>query len=148
MLIHACVMQLDIPRAPLFLDMCGAPGGKATLLIDALPDDGLMVANEVIRTRYPILLENLEKWGDNRVFATSMDPAALGSENTRFDLILVDAPCSGEGLFRKDHAAREHWSPDHVHHCSLRQMRILEAADQCLAPGGYLIYSTCTFNEE
>lgn len=148
MLIGHCLQQLSLPESPLLLDMCAAPGGKATLLIDAMPEDAVIVANEVIKSRFPILLENLERWGENRVFAIQADPSRLAALGPLFDVILVDAPCSGEGLFRKDNAAREQWSTDHVIHCALRQNRILEDADQCLNAGGYMIYSTCTFNEK
>lgn len=148
MLISNSVKQLDLPESPLVLDMCAAPGGKSTLLIDLLPQDGILVANEVIRTRFPILVQNLERWGDPKVFASQSDPSFYGKAGPLFDLILVDAPCSGEGLFRKDKESSTHWSLENVRHCSIRQSRILEEADRALKPGGYLIYSTCTYNEQ
>lgn len=147
MILGQVIQQCILPEAPVVLDMCGAPGGKATLAIDQLPEDGVLVANEVIRNRFPALLHNLIRWGDPRAFATNLDPSFFRKKKTLFDLVLVDAPCSGEGLFRKDPEASSHWSVEHVNHCSLRQKRILSDADQCLKNGGYLIYSTCTYNE-
>lgn len=130
------------------LDLCAAPGGKSTLLLDLLPEASLLVSNEVVRTRAHILQENLLKWGHPSTIVTHVMPEALGRLTSAFDLILVDAPCSGEGMFRKDHEARSEWSPEAVLHCASRQRSILNDIWPSLAPGGLMIYSTCTMNLE
>lgn len=137
------------PEKPaLVLDLCGAPGGKTTHLMSLLQPGDLLVANEVIRSRARILQENVTKWGIPGVVVTSGDPAAFASLGEIFDLIVVDAPCSGEGLFRKEPRAAEEWSPDHTRLCASRQKRILSEAWKCLRPGGAMVYSTCTFNPD
>lgn len=128
------------------LDLCGAPGGKSTLLRQLLGDDVLLVSNEVIKTRYPTLLENMSKWGHAGVAVSQMDPAGIRVPDGFFDLVVVDAPCSGEGLWRRDQNAIGEWSPGHVQLCASRQQRILHDAVRLLAPGGVLLYSTCTYN--
>lgn len=130
----------------LALDLCGAPGGKSTLLRSVLPDTALLLSNEVIKTRYPILLENLSKWGHAGIAVSQMDPSAIKVPDGLFDLIVVDAPCSGEGLWRRDQQASAEWSVGHVELCAARQQRILRDAVRLLAPGGVLLYSTCTYN--
>lgn len=128
------------------LDMCAAPGGKATAMIDALPDGVTVVTNEVNGKRRVILEENLTKWGYSGVIVTgsvSSDFAKLGET---FDLVAVDAPCSGEGMMRKEEEAVRQWSPRLVEDCAALQREILSEAVAALRPGGVLIYSTCTFN--
>ena len=127
------------------LDLAAAPGGKTTLLASALPSGSLLLANEVIRSRFATLRENMTRWGQH-VHLANHDPKDFRPLQGFFDLLLVDAPCSGEGLFRKDPQSIGHWSAEAVVHCSLRQRRILEEAVHLLRPGGLLIYSTCTFN--
>lgn len=129
------------------LDLCAAPGGKTTLTLSLLPAGSLLVANEVIKNRSQILSENLIKWGHSNCIVTNNDPKDFSFLKGFFDLILVDAPCSGEGMFRKDSDAISEWSPENVDLCSKRQLRILYDIWDCLAPEGTLIYSTCTFNE-
>ena len=129
------------------LDACAAPGGKTTLLAALFPD-ALVVANEVIRSRIPPLLENSIKWGTGNIVVTQNDPDRFSRLPGFFDLILTDAPCSGEGLFRKDPPARSEWTPENARHCSLRQRSILTGLWPALRPGGLLIYTTCTFNPE
>lgn len=129
------------------LDLCAAPGGKSTQLASLMGDAGLLVCNEAIRNRCGMLLENLTKWGHGNTIITHNDPADFNRLPGFFDLVMVDAPCSGEGMFRKDPEAREHWSRSHVVHCAQRQARILEAVWPALKSEGMLIYSTCTFNE-
>jgi len=147
MLIEWVVRQLPgALEAPRVLDLCGAPGGKSTLLQGVLSDNSLLVANEVIRNRYPILRENLIKWGYPNKLMISQDATALENLSGFFDLVLVDAPCSGEGLFRKDPDAVKEWSVNNQQLCTGRQKRILHSAVACLRPGGWLIYSTCTYN--
>jgi len=128
------------------LDLCAAPGGKSTLLANLLPPDGLLVANEVIRSRANILLENLGKWGFPNTVITGSDPQQFGALSGVFDLLLMDAPCSGEGMFRKDVAAVAEWSAAKVQLCAERQRRIVADAWNALREGGILVYSTCTFN--
>ncbi|MDR2475315.1 MAG: rRNA cytosine-C5-methyltransferase [Bacteroidales bacterium] len=128
------------------LDACAAPGGKSTHLLSLLPEGSLLVANEVIRSRAGILAENIAKWGCANVTVTANDPADFCRLPDFFDVVLVDAPCSGEGMFRKDAATVAQWSPKNVQLCAERQQRILAACWKCLKPGGMLIYSTCTYN--
>lgn len=128
------------------LDLCAAPGGKSTLILDNLTDDDLLVANEIIKTRVPILEENIVKWGRSNVVITNNDPRDFSSLHEFFDVIVVDAPCSGEGMFRKDKHAIDEWSEEHVALCASRQQRILDDILPALKPNGFLVYSTCTFN--
>ena len=128
------------------LDLCAAPGGKSTHARSVLPEGSLLVANEVIRNRSQILAENLAKWGHPDVVVTNSDPSDFTSLTSFFNVILVDAPCSGEGMFRKDPNAIDEWSPENVEICQQRQQRILSDIWPCLRPGGILIYSTCTYN--
>lgn len=130
------------------LDMCAAPGGKSTLIASMLGNEGLLVSNEVIRSRASILEENIVKWGTGRGVVTSSDPSDFTRTSGFFDCIVVDAPCSGEGMFRKDEEARREWSLDSVEMCAVRQRRILADSWEALAPGGVMIYSTCTFNSK
>jgi 16S rRNA C967 or C1407 C5-methylase (RsmB/RsmF family)/NOL1/NOP2/fmu family ribosome biogenesis protein len=129
------------------LDLCGAPGGKSSHLSGLIGPDNLLVANEVIRTRAAVLSETLTKWGAENVMVTQNDPAVFGRLSGYFDIILVDAPCSGEGMFRNDVAVSE-WSVDNTAHCSERQKRILMDVWPSLKENGILIYSTCTFNPD
>ena len=129
------------------LDLCAAPGGKSTHL-SALFPEGLIVANEVIKTRSGILTENAVKWGRDNIVVTSNDAADFKKLSGYFDLVLVDAPCSGSGMFRKDPDAITEWSPQHVAHCSRRQQRILEDVWPCLKENGILIYCTCSYSKE
>ena len=135
----------DLTRPLRILDLCSAPGGKTTLLSE-LGSHHLIVANEVIKSRYHILNENLTRWGIRNLITLNYDVDRLTDFEGYFDIVLVDAPCSGEGLFRKDSAASSHWSEDAVNHCSLRQKRILERAKSLVKRGGLLLYSTCTYN--
>lgn len=128
------------------LDLCAAPGGKSTLLLDHLDDSCLLVANEIIKSRVNILEENCIKWGRSNLVVTNNDPKDFTSLTNFFDIIVVDAPCSGEGMFRKDKNAISEWSEENVQLCSHRQQRILADVLPALKPGGFLIYSTCTFN--
>ena len=137
------------PATPaLVLDLCGAPGGKATHLMSLLRHGDLLVTNEVIRSRARILQENVSKWGSPGVVVANGDPSLFSRLGEIFDLIVVDAPCSGEGLFRKDNRSAAEWSPANVRLCAARQRRILAEAWKCLKPGGAVVYSTCTFNQD
>jgi 16S rRNA C967 or C1407 C5-methylase (RsmB/RsmF family) len=128
------------------LDMCAAPGGKSTLLRSVLPEDCVLYSNEPIRNRANILLENVTKWGYKNHIVTNNYPKDYRKSKLRFDFILCDVPCSGEGMFRKDEATIREWSPQNVEKCWQLQREIVDDAWACLHPGGLLIYSTCTFN--
>ncbi len=128
------------------LDLCAAPGGKSTLARDLLPEGSLLVANEVMHNRAPVLAENLRKWGHPDIVVTSAQPAEIGVLEGLFDVLLTDVPCSGEGMFRKDPVAVSEWSTDNVTLCERRQRDILRDVWPALKPGGLLIYSTCTYN--
>ncbi len=128
------------------LDLCAAPGGKTTLLATLAGLDSLVVANEVMRPRAMALADNVKKWGLGNVVVTNNDPAHFDGFRDWFDVVLVDAPCSGEGMFRKTPEARAEWSTANVQLCAQRQRRILADIWGALKPGGILIYSTCTFN--
>lgn len=128
------------------LDLCAAPGGKATHLAAQLQGEGLLVANEVIPARARVLNENLERWGATNAIITVETPERLAARwPGYFDRVLVDAPCSGEGMFRKSDTARQEWQPEQVAGCALRQSRILDTAAALVRPGGMLAYATCTF---
>ena len=131
------------------LDLCAAPGGKATQLAGRMKNQGLLVANEINYKRAKVLAENLERVGAQNVLITNERPDRLVPVFAGFfDKILVDAPCSGEGMFRKDPTAIFYWSKDYPHQCALRQREILKSALKMLRPAGQLIYSTCTFSPE
>lgn len=127
------------------LDLCAAPGGKSTHLLSLLNDKSLLVSNEVIRSRVGVLTENLMKWGKPNFIVTNNDSEDFKKLNYQFDVVVVDAPCSGEGLFRKDKEAVNEWSEENVNLCAARQSRILEGIEEIIKPKGYLIYSTCTY---
>jgi NOL1/NOP2/fmu family ribosome biogenesis protein/precorrin-6B methylase 2 len=141
------IQALDLHKEGLrALDLCAAPGGKSTLLRSLLHPDSFLLANEVVGSRVNLLEENLCKWGIPGYAISQSDPSKFGTLPSFFDLVLVDAPCSGEGMFRKDGQALAHWSLANVESCALRQKRILDEVWPALRPGGTLIYSTCTFN--
>ncbi|MBR3968579.1 MAG: RNA methyltransferase [Clostridia bacterium] len=131
------------------LDMCAAPGGKSTQLKMKLSDDGLLVSNEIIPSRCKILTGNIERLGLKNCVTTCMDTSRLADTFPHtFDVVMVDAPCSGEGMFRKEQIAIDEWSLENVQKCAERQQEILENAARCLADGGTIIYATCTFSLE
>ncbi len=143
------VFKQYIQQEPLkILDMCAAPGGKSTLAATYMPEGSFLVSNEVIKSRVKILEENIIKWSDERIIVTNNDPKDFEKLGEYFDLIIVDAPCSGSGLFRKDHDAINEWSEANVNICSGRQQRILDSAVKALKPGGFIIYSTCSYSEQ
>lgn len=130
------------------LDLCAAPGGKSTLLASCLSENSLLVSNETINSRVKILEENMIRWGNPNVVVTNNDPRDFAQLENYFDVVVIDAPCSGEGMFRKDKIAIEQWSENNVLHCAERQKRILKDIIPALKPNGLLIYSTCTFSQE
>lgn len=131
------------------LDLCAAPGGKSTHLAGMMENTGLLIANEIHSKRVKALSENIERLGITNTLVTNETPERLAQRFPRFfDKILVDAPCSGEGMFRKDPKAIEFWSCEHVINCSKQQQHILDSAYTMLANGGTMVYSTCTFSAE
>ncbi len=132
----------------LALDLCAAPGGKSTHLLSLLSEGSLLVANEPDSARRWVLAENIWKQGSTKAIITGSMPAVLAELPEAFDLIVVDAPCSGEGMFRKDPFARAQWSPALVQQCARTQRDIVQRAWHALAPGGTFIYSTCTWEVE
>ncbi|PWJ44664.1 methyltransferase RsmF C-terminal domain-like protein [Sediminitomix flava] len=134
------------------LDLCAAPGGKSTLIASLLSENSMLVSNELMPKRLPALQENITRWGNSNSFITHNEASHFLPLKDFFDVIVVDAPCSGEGMFRKDPKAVEMWSPGLINTCSNIQEDILGDIIQCLKPGGILVYSTCTFapqeNEE
>jgi 16S rRNA C967 or C1407 C5-methylase (RsmB/RsmF family)/NOL1/NOP2/fmu family ribosome biogenesis protein len=137
----------DLTQSIKVLDLCAAPGGKSTLLQSLISSTSLLVSNEVIKTRVNVLAENITKWGAANVIVTNNDPKDFKRLQNYFDVIVVDAPCSGSGLFRRDAALVEEWSPQNVTMCSQRQQRILADVLPALKEGGSLIYSTCSYSE-
>ncbi len=143
------ILRQILPPTPVrVLDLCASPGGKSTLIASRLPEGSLLVSNEVIRSRTATLIDNIIRWGQSEILVTNNDSADFSALRGVFDLLLVDAPCSGEGMFRKDTGSIGEWSSSNLQLCSERQKRILQNAWGALKPGGYLIYSTCTYNPE
>ena len=141
------VLRQHLPSHPVMaLDLCAAPGGKSTLLRAALPDGSALISNEPVRQRASVLLENVQKWGYDRHYVTNLYPQAIRKSGFKFDVILCDVPCSGEGMFRKDPATIGEWSLQNVERCWRLQRDIVSEAWACLSDGGLLVYSTCTYN--
>jgi 16S rRNA C967 or C1407 C5-methylase (RsmB/RsmF family)/NOL1/NOP2/fmu family ribosome biogenesis protein len=147
MVLSDLIKHLDLPEGTRVLDLCASPGGKTSAMLDALPSNSVVLANEINRHRSNILAENIGKWGVYNILISNDSPEAFSDLVDCFDVVLVDAPCSGEGMFRKDKNARSEWKPDSPAFCAARQTEILSHVVQSLKPGGYLIYSTCTFNQ-
>lgn len=140
---------LEVKPGERVLDLCSAPGGKGTQLAQSMRGKGILVLNEKIADRAKILLQNVERMGIVNAVVTNADPSELSERlEGYFDKVLVDAPCSGEGMLRKEAAAAENWSLSNVEMCAARQKKILESAAKLVTPGGMLVYSTCTFSEE
>ncbi len=145
-MVRSLAEQGALPRRAAVLDLCAAPGGKSTSIINALDDESFLLANEFVPQRATILKENLLKWGFPNIMVTNSPTSRIASLGESFHLVAVDAPCSGEGMMRKDPKAVEQWSPALVRQCAALQRDILADAVGLLLPGGFLIYSTCTFN--
>ena len=136
----------DLTPGMAVLDVCAAPGGKSGQLAEKVPQ-GVLFSNEIVPNRANVLLGNLERMGARNAVITSMDPEKLTAlTGPIFDAVLVDAPCAGEGMFRKDPGAVAEWSPEHVLSCAKRQRAILASAQKAVKPGGQLVYSTCSFS--
>lgn len=141
-------LEQTVSRDSVVLDLSAAPGGKSTLISQFLNENGFLVANEIIRSRAHILTENMIKWGNDNVFVSNNEPGDFKSLPGFFDVIVVDAPCSGEGMFRKNADAINEWSPQNVEMCTIRQKSILKDVWDSLKTDGILIYSTCTYNRD
>lgn len=149
MFLEAALKQcVDVSQSLKVLDLCAAPGGKSTLLQSIISENSFLVSNEVIKSRVAVLEENLTKWGQANLVITNNDPKDFARLESFFDVLVVDAPCSGSGLFRRDKEAIEEWSEQNVQLCSQRQQRILADCWPCLKEDGILIYSTCSYSVE
>lgn len=143
------IQAADIKPGQRVLDLCAAPGGKSGGIAARLMGEGVLVSNEIVPSRARLLAQTIERLGAVNTVVTSAHPDAIVSAlPCYFDRVIVDAPCSGEGMFRKDKTAISEWSPEHVKSCAVRQRAIIESASVCVNAGGRLIYSTCTFSQE
>lgn len=145
---QALKQTVDLSQPLRILDLCAAPGGKSTHIQSLISAESLLVSNEVIRNRSNILKQNISKWGSENVVVTNNDPQHFSRLESFFDVLVVDAPCSGSGLFRKDPQAINEWSRDNVQLCCGRQKRIIADAIDALSENGILIYSTCSYSQE
>jgi len=145
---QAFKQTVDLNKSIHILDLCAAPGGKSTLIQSLMSEESLLVSNEAIKTRANILVENISKWGASNVIVTNNDPKDFATLENYFDVIVVDAPCSGSGLFRKDPDAIKEWSEENVTLCSHRQQRILADIMPALKQNGIFIYATCSYSKE
>jgi len=144
----AVILREHVKQPVRALDLCSAPGGKATLALSVLPSGSTLQCNDPNKKRFQILEENIARWGMPNAVVTNQLPNEIRREGHRYDLILCDVPCSGEGMFRKDEDAVNGWSVEHVKHCQSVQREILTHAWSMLEDGGLMVYSTCTFNTE
>jgi 16S rRNA C967 or C1407 C5-methylase (RsmB/RsmF family)/NOL1/NOP2/fmu family ribosome biogenesis protein len=145
---QALKQTVDLSQPLKVLDLCASPGGKSTHIASLVSDESLLVSNEVIKSRASVLRQNMMKWGQANVIVTNNDPKHFRSLESFFDVIVVDAPCSGSGLFRREPEAINEWSIENVEMCSARQQRILEDIIPSLKEGGILIYATCSYSKE
>ncbi|MFC0774889.1 methyltransferase RsmF C-terminal domain-like protein [Terrimonas alba] len=145
---QALKQTVDLSQPLKVLDLSAAPGGKSTHIQSLISKDSLLVSNEVIRSRANILKDNIVKWGCSNVMVTNNDPKDFARLENYFDVIVVDAPCSGSGLFRREPEAMDEWSLNNVQLCSQRQQRILADVWPALKKEGILIYSTCSYSKE
>lgn len=145
-IVEHLIISLPDSRPLVYIDACAAPGGKTTAAIDALPEDTLVIPNEFDRKRADILCENIIKWGYPNIVVTQGDTAKFKKLGEIADIIATDVPCSGEGMMRKDEIAIQQWSPQLVEQCAELQRSIIDNMWKALRPGGFFIYSTCTFN--
>lgn len=145
----APVEQMNLDTEEWILDTCASPGGKTTQIHNHLRSTGLLVANEVVGSRVKALGENIERWGCHQAVISSLAISRIAAlQGSDFGRVLIDAPCSGEGLFRRSPAARSEWSLAHVQGSAHRQQGLLDAAARLVSPGDMLVYSTCTFAPE
>lgn len=144
---QALKQTIDLTQSLTVLDLCGAPGGKSTHIQSLLSPNSLLVSNDVIKSRSSILKQNIIKWGCDNVVVTNNDPQHFARLENFFDVVVIDAPCSGSGLFRRDEEAINEWSADAVQLCCGRQKRIISDAIACLKEDGILVYSTCSYSK-
>lgn len=148
-MLAVCASGIENEKRPLkILDLCASPGGKTSQIVCRVNSDSLVVSNEIVKSRADVLYSNVERQGFKNVIIMNETPEKLAIFENYFDYIFVDAPCSGEGMFRKNPETIAEWSEENVKMCSARQMQILEVATKLVAPGGILVYSTCTFSHE
>jgi 16S rRNA C967 or C1407 C5-methylase (RsmB/RsmF family)/NOL1/NOP2/fmu family ribosome biogenesis protein len=140
------IIKQRIKEPVIALDLCAAPGGKSTHLSNCLHPDSFLISNEIIHSRANVLVENMQKWGNPNVSVTNRQPSDFQKTPSLFDLIVIDAPCSGEGMFRKDPSSIEEWSISNVAQCTIRQRNIVSDVWDALKEDGWLVYSTCTYN--
>jgi 16S rRNA C967 or C1407 C5-methylase (RsmB/RsmF family) len=145
MLLQCALDKMQLPQVPVVLDACAAPGGKSTLLQSYFMDAALVWSNEVVKTRVGSLVQNASRWGFGNRVVSQLDPARLGQVADWADAVVVDAPCSGSGLFRKEPSWQSGWTLETVTHCAARQRRILADLLPALKPGGWLVYATCSY---
>lgn len=145
---YSIKQKIDFDKSLKILDLCAAPGGKSTLLASLMNEKSILLTNEVIKNRVSILKENMLKWGNPNVMISNHEAREMNNLEHFFDIILIDAPCSGEGLFRKDENAIKEWSLENVNLCSIRQRKIVGEAISLLKENGILLYSTCTYNAD
>lgn len=145
---QALKQSLDLSQPLALLDLCAAPGGKSTHLNSLITPQSLLVSNELMASRAAVLVQNLSKWGTANTLVTNSDPQKFGALGGFFDAMVVDAPCSGSGLFRKQPEAMDEWSEANVNLCSGRQKKILADALPALKENGILVYSTCSYSSE
>ena len=145
---QALKQTVDLSKSIKVLDLCASPGGKSTHIQSLISNESLLVSNDVIRSRANVLKDNIIKWGCENVVVTNNDPKDFSKLENYFDVIVVDAPCSGSGLFRRDPTAIEEWSENNVQLCSQRQQRILADVWPALKKDGILIYSTCSYSKD
>jgi 16S rRNA C967 or C1407 C5-methylase (RsmB/RsmF family) len=149
MFLEQALKQAADLSAPLkVLDLCAAPGGKSAIIQSLISTESLLVSNEVIKARAAVLEENMVKWGAENIVITNNDPSHFARMANYFDIMVIDAPCSGSGLFRRDVDAIQQWSENAVQLCSQRQQRIIADAWPALKEDGILIYSTCSYSKE
>lgn len=149
MFLEQALKQLtDLSKSIKVLDVCASPGGKSTHIQSLISSESLLVSNEIIKSRNRILIDNMIKWGSKNVVVTNNDPSAFQKLEGYFDVVVVDAPCSGSGLFRKNEEAIDEWSLHNVQMCSRRQQKILADVLAALKENGVLIYSTCSYSKE
>jgi 16S rRNA C967 or C1407 C5-methylase (RsmB/RsmF family)/NOL1/NOP2/fmu family ribosome biogenesis protein len=140
------LQHVDLNASLKVLDLCAAPGGKSTLIQSLISAESFLVSNELVKQRVNVLTENITKWGAENIIVTNNEPQHFAALKNYFDVIVVDAPCSGSGLFRKDKNAIAEWSEESVEHCSIRQKNILNSILPCLKKDGVIIYSTCSYS--
>ena len=145
---HILKQAVDLNDDLRVLDLCAAPGGKSTLISSLISKDSLLVSNEIIKTRVPVLTDNMARWGVSNSVVSNNDPKDFARLEGYFDVMVIDAPCSGSGMWRKDPQTINEWSEANVQLCSQRQQRILADAYPALKEGGLLIYSTCSYSAE